>query len=194
MSSPVPTQHQRRFHVGRKSTAFDIVPAPLLVVEHIDGIAAGTVEQATSEGAKVVEPTHRKGTPTSGVRAFEVAHGGVYRVLGVEHRPVAVEKFVRYDEQLGFVEVDEQAFKQQPAPEAGIDSDLPALQGTTGQVTWAIQVRTQMLSAVRAAGRDDLLPAFRRRKFASFYIQLAHTSERWLSALEEVLHSKPKTP
>lgn len=183
--------HQRRYHVGRRSTAFDIVPSPLVVVEHIDGIAPGSVEQSTPDGVKTLQPAHRKGSPTAGVRAYEVEPGGIYRVCGIEHRPVAVEKFVRYDDRLGFVEIDPKEFHE--APRAAAPSlDLPQLQGTEGQVTWGLQVRAQMLDTIKSAGREDLLPAFRRRKFASFYIQLAHHSDRWIVALEDVLKTKSR--
>lgn len=189
-----PAVPPRRYHVGRRSTAFDIVDQPLLVVEYIDGVAPGLVESGSARGTHAVTATHEKGGPAAGHRAFPVEHGAVFKIRGVEHRPVAVEKYVRYDQELGFVEVDETAFKNaaRPEPSSPPEIDLPDIEGTDSQVTWATNIRQQMIAALITAERQDLFPAFRRRKFASFYINLAHEPGQWVGQLEAVLKAPPR--
>ncbi len=167
------------YHVGRKTHAFDVLGRDLLIAAYHAGQKGGQVFELAEGGSEhQLQPVSENGKAHAGHRAFSVRDGGVYRVVGVEMRPVAVERYVSYDQGIGFSELSEEAARSL------VGRSLPELHGSPRQCLWAADIRKKALAGIRS---PQLAAGLKGQVSAKWWIARQHnTPDQWLHEAERL--------
>jgi len=184
----------RRYFASGRTSRFDALEQPLIVTTHIEGVVKGEVVKASDPDSPIAPAKRMSGGAGAELLGYDVVHGEIYRIEGVEHVPRPVTRYVKFDEALGFIDADAEAFqaaRASPARELSAD-EWPALIGTTGQVAWANTLRVQAVSAIerKALGEEQMkaaLSALAKIKSARWFI--ARKEARAAALINELARS-----
>lgn len=144
-----------RFFVGRKTSKFDALDAPLIITSRQEGVSPGCGFIASSPETPLtpLKVIHSNGQDHVAIKASD---GGLYKVEGVEMVPVMVTRYVRYNESIGFTEVDAAAYDAHVQAERAAKACPCELSGTPSQVDFANAVRSRKLGSITSDIDSDL--------------------------------------